>query len=1453
MAGLFLAGQAWTDLPRHLAWDVASDSGYQAGGGIWNADPYWSSDGVDRNVWPGADHVAVFSAGTGSSGIQVNGSVSADSILFTGTGCTVAGGTIQMTGSKPFLVVDADVNLQSAISGAWTRSGAKTLFLSGNNSGTTSFTHAAGITFADNNAAFGSAAVRVEGPGRLVLGTGIEITNAATIASCSPGTGAGVLSPDSGASATWTGPLEVDADCTAGGAIAGANTATNTFTFAGPIRMGGAATRVRQEDGAVIYRGGGTASAFELAKGTAVLGAKNGLPPGATWSQSSASGASTLELDGFDQSFGALHSPANDQAKISNSKDGIATLSLTGSADSTYGGVVSGAIALEKTGKGRQILSGTNTFAGPTSVKAGTLCVTGSLSAQSAVAVDSGATLCGTGTVGGSIAAAGGTVAPGLPGSVGALAAGGLDLSGTKASTLRIRVAGTNKPGIQYDRLALTGNLVLGGTSILELDLSGLTTTGTASGIATAASVSGTFDTVVVRNAPKNMAAQVVYKSELVNVVLTSTGDPPSFAKGESRKSVEDAGPQSVAGWAGSISAGAGQTPGFRVSTDRPKMFSAGPSISSTGTLGWTTAPDSNGTAVVRIRLGASGNPDSSAIDSFTIQVAAVNDPPRFTKGASQVAGVGTGGATVSNWATAISSGPPDESGQKMAFRIATSKPSLYAQQPSLSADGTLRFTPSATATGTDTLFVRLGDDGGTADGGLDSSAIDTFAIVVRPRLEFRIQPDTLRLRGGATGRFAAVAKASDGKDSSISAASLSWSWSASLGAMDTGRVVAARKGTSRIEAQGFGMSDTAWLVVEDLDTSLASSTDSVELAAGHGISATVPPHKGSVRVAIAVVDSPLVGVGIAGADSAIVVRSDAPDSLLVVAPVSLVPSKVRASLGSPSVFRMDSTGSVHLVASTGTTDSTVVFPASGDQAYWLGYDTLAPVVSASLGSDSIESKSVDIDWSLRDNVAETGLWLCLLQAGRAVPRCSLLVRSDSARGSTSIGKASLPLGGMVWVEGRDSRDTTTSAKRDVVVKLDTIKSPWNRTEDRYEMLALPYVAGGGSAYQTFSAMWGEEDDRKWRAFGADSGTFVEVLSGEPMDAQGRGFWVRTRGANLSIWSFGHWTTPMSKPVSIHLDPGWNAVGNPLGFDVAWSKVLALSGLDSSAVIGPYSFDAPAQGWTIPDTTSVWSAWTGVALFLSGEKSVELLVPSLAADAVGGRVLSPKSAARTASSCGFRLSIAASQPGDTAPQVWIGIDGAGSSFPMPPLPSSGIRAVLLEADGGNRAYLSVARRTDDTNSVWNLRVSGLAPGVPLALDLRRRDEDTSRKVWIHDDKSGRWLSVAGRLEISTGSETERTFALRVGPAPGDARIVRTFGFENRGQLVSWTLPDEMGRVRVHIDAYDLRGGLLGRVVDEDLDPGSYARPLEVPSPIHQYLLVLRAGGRQKTLLRYWRR
>src|SRR5262249_7188248 len=67
-------------------------------------------------------------------------------------------------------------------------------------------------------------------------------------------------------------------------------------------------------------------------------------------------------------------------------------------------------------------------------------------------------------------------------------------------------------------------------------------------------------------------------------ITVTSVNDAPSFVKGADQTILEDNGPQTVTGWATSISAGpadeSSQSVSFLVSSDNSALFSAGPAIS---------------------------------------------------------------------------------------------------------------------------------------------------------------------------------------------------------------------------------------------------------------------------------------------------------------------------------------------------------------------------------------------------------------------------------------------------------------------------------------------------------------------------------------------------------------------------------------------------------------------------------------------------------------------------------------------------------------------------------------------------------------------------------------------------------------------------------------------------------------------------------------------------------
>ncbi len=223
-------------------------------------------------------------------------------------------------------------------------------------------------------------------------------------------------------------------------------------------------------------------------------------------------------------------------------------------------------------------------------------------------------------------------------------------------------------------------------------------------------------------------------------ISISPVNDAPTFTAGTDQSVLEDAGAQTVSGWATGISAGAAnestQVLTFTVSNDNNGLFSVQPAIDASGNLTYTPAADAFGSATVSVYLKddggtANGGVDQSATQTFNINVTSVNDAPAFVAGTDQTVLEDAGAQTVSGWATRISAGAANESTQVLTFIVSNDNNALFAVQPAIDASGNLTYTPAADAYGSASVSVYLKDDGGTANGGVDQSATQTFNINV--------------------------------------------------------------------------------------------------------------------------------------------------------------------------------------------------------------------------------------------------------------------------------------------------------------------------------------------------------------------------------------------------------------------------------------------------------------------------------------------------------------------------------------------------------------------------------------------------------------------------------------------------------------------------------------------------------------------------------------------------
>ncbi len=226
----------------------------------------------------------------------------------------------------------------------------------------------------------------------------------------------------------------------------------------------------------------------------------------------------------------------------------------------------------------------------------------------------------------------------------------------------------------------------------------------------------------------------MAFKADIWNATVLGPNQPPTFDGGPNQIALEDSPQINHANWATNIEPGpsseSGQSVYFTVDNSNPGLFSESPWIDPiSGALYYTPSANAFGvcdaTAILHDDGGtAYGGIDQSTPYHFTIEILPVNDQPSFIVGATPVVLNATGGQhTLYNWITGINVGPPNESSQVPSFIVQTEQAEIFSATPTIDASGALQFTPYVGAHGVVSATVVMNDGGGTANGGVETSA----------------------------------------------------------------------------------------------------------------------------------------------------------------------------------------------------------------------------------------------------------------------------------------------------------------------------------------------------------------------------------------------------------------------------------------------------------------------------------------------------------------------------------------------------------------------------------------------------------------------------------------------------------------------------------------------------------------------------------------------------------
>ncbi|MHA4838718.1 autotransporter-associated beta strand repeat-containing protein [Sphingopyxis sp. MSC1_008] len=476
-AGLTLSFWDGTIGPKNNGAVNGGDGTWQIAGGVNN----WTDAAGAVNADYAQDSFAIFSAAPGTVTIDNSGgNVLASGMQFASDGYVLTGDALTLTGMQATIQVGdgsvagagytATIATELTGTAGLVKTDAGTLVLTGANS------YAGGTTINGGTIRISSDANLGDAAGGLSFGDGTLHTTAAI---------ASTRAVDLAGDATFL----TDAGLTLAGAISGAGslakdgagtlvlTANNNYTGGTAIRAGrlelgdggtsGAIAGDVVTDGLLAFNrsdsttfaglisGGGAIE--QIGTGTTILTGSHVFTGGTTIT------AGTLQLGNGGTSGSIIGDVVNNGTLAFNRADAV-----------TFAGLISGSGGVDHIGSGTTILTGGNSYAGATNVTAGTLLVNGNQSAATGLtSVASGATLGGTGIIGGNVVIAdGATLAPGA-GAPGALAING-NLSLASGATLGFEFGQANDVGGPLnDVVNVGGNLLLDGTLDVAVPVGG--------------------------------------------------------------------------------------------------------------------------------------------------------------------------------------------------------------------------------------------------------------------------------------------------------------------------------------------------------------------------------------------------------------------------------------------------------------------------------------------------------------------------------------------------------------------------------------------------------------------------------------------------------------------------------------------------------------------------------------------------------------------------------------------------------------------------------------------------------------------------------------------------------------------------------------------------------------------------------------------------------------------
>jgi hypothetical protein len=171
----------------------------------------------------------------------------------------------------------------------------------------------------------------------------------------------------------------------------------------------------------------------------------------------------------------------------------------------------------------------------------------------------------------------------------------------------------------------------------------------------------------------------------------------------------------------------------------------------------------------------------------------------------------------------------------------------------------------------------------------------------------------------------------------------------------------------------------------------------------------------------------------------------------------------------------------------------------------------------------------------------------------------------------------------------------------------------FNGKEKTFQMFSIPYELNDNDVQNIFETVLGSKDPPTWRLFHFANGDYTEYPSFRKI-IHGDAYWFNAVNKDFQIIPGAGQMYAASQQESFvkTLVKGWNQIGNPYPFPIAWDAVVG-----SNEMVGELNFYSNGSY----AKSNIFLPWTGAFVHLDQETSLQLEIPVDAKTNAPGRIL----------------------------------------------------------------------------------------------------------------------------------------------------------------------------------------------------------------------------------------